>query len=177
MNPTKKFFMFDVESIGLHGEGFAVGFVIFDLDGNTVFQGMFACPPNAARGSKEGHLWVQENMPTLRATHDSPWQVRAAFWKVWTEHHNPGDCLMLADVPWPVEARFLAQCVDDHPVAREWGGPYPLIDIASLLVMVGRDPLAKANRKPEEMPEHDPLADALQSARLFKEHALEKFRV
>lgn len=177
MTPPTKFLVFDVESVGLHGEGYAVGYVLLDLDGNKLETDLFACSWNAAAGSPEGFEWLQKNAPSLRGTHDAPWQVRAAFWKRWRELSSPGDCLMLADVPWPVEARFLAQCIDDHPVGRCWGGPYPLLDIASLLFMVGRDPLAKSARNPDELPEHDPLCDALQSARLFKEHALEKFRV
>jgi hypothetical protein len=68
---------------------------------------------------------------------------------------------------WPVEARFLAACVDDNPMTHEWSGPYPLHDLASVLMAAGRDPLAKNERLPGELPEHDPLADARQSARLL----------
>jgi hypothetical protein len=48
-------------------------------------------------------------------------------------------------------------------------GPYPLHDLASILLAHGRDPLAKNERLPEELPEHDPLNDARQSARLLHE--------
>jgi hypothetical protein len=158
--------VFDVESIGLHGEGFAVGFVVVDTEGNQHDCGAYACCPSAAQGSSEGHEWVKNNCPKLTITHQAPWQVRAAFWRKWHEW-KAKDALLAADCCWPVEARFLARCVDDHPNEREWQGPYPLHDIASILLARDQDPLAKREREPDELPEHDPLADARQSARIL----------
>jgi hypothetical protein len=43
-----KFFVFDVESAGLHGEGFAVGFVVVDREGNKRDEGLFVAPVNSA---------------------------------------------------------------------------------------------------------------------------------
>lgn len=164
---TRNIMVFDVESIGLHGEGFAVGFVVLDADGNQHDCGAYACPPSAARGSQQGHEWVRTNCPTLTVTHQSPWQVRSAFWRKWQEW-KAKDAFLAADCCWPVEARFLVQCVDDHPTEREWQGPYPLHDVASILLARGQDPLAKRERLPDELPEHDPLADAKQSARILR---------
>ena len=45
--------VFDVESIGLHGEGWAVGFVLLGHDGETLKEGYFACPQESALGSPE----------------------------------------------------------------------------------------------------------------------------
>ncbi len=163
---ASQFFVFDVESIGLHGEGFAVGFVVRDREGNTLDSGRFACSPSAARGSREGFDWVQANIPTIEPTHDAPWLVRAAFWRRWQAWKEKG-AVLVADCAWPVEARFLAACVDDNPREREWQGPYPLHDLASAFLAIGIDPLAKHDRLPDELPEHDPLADARQSSRLL----------
>jgi len=160
------FFVFDVESVGLHGEGFAVGFIVQDADGNELETGRFACHPNAARGSKEGAEWVASNIRTIEPTHTAPWLVRAAFWRRWREWQGKG-AVLVADCAWPVEARFLMQCVDDSPIEREWQGPYPLHDLASITLARRGDPLAKNERAPIELPEHDPLCDARQSARLL----------
>jgi hypothetical protein len=72
-------------------------------------------------------------------------------------------------VPWPVEAHFLSECVADRPQEREWQGPYPLLDVASVRLAAGLDPLATVDRLPSELPAHDPLADSRQSARLLVE--------
>ena len=39
---------FDVESVGLHGTGFAVGYVVLDKNGNEVESGCFCCPLTSA---------------------------------------------------------------------------------------------------------------------------------
>ncbi len=173
--PIKRYFVFDVESVGLHGEGYAAGFVVLDAEGNKLDSGCFACAPHAARGNEEGFQWIKENAPSLHCSHDSPWQVRAAFWRKWVEHKMPGT-VMVADCGWPVEARFLIQCIEDHPVERTWGGPYPFHELATLMVACGMDPLETRERNSGENPKHDPLADALQSARLLIEcvRAVEK---
>lgn len=172
----KKYMVFDVESVGLHGEGFAVGYVVVDEDGAELDSRAFACHPNNAVSlGSGGRDWIKHNIPELRVTHDSPWLVRRAFWSSWNEWKAKGATLA-ADVPWPVEARFLARCVDDNHESRERDGPYPLIDVASVRLAVGLDPLETGPRLDNEKPQHDPLADARQSARLLIE-ALNEARI
>lgn len=171
MNVKRKYFVFDVESVGLHGEGFAVGWVIVDEEGKEHRNGLIHCPSYNAHGSTDDHTWVMKNVPDLGYTDlEYPFQVRQAFWKAWVmARYDYGNFLtMVADCPWPVEARFLNQCVDDVP-GREWKGPYPLLDVGTALKMVGRDPLGTSERLESELPQHNPLADARQSARLFTE--------
>jgi len=74
---------------------------------------------------------------------------------------------MWADCSWPVEARFLARCVENDFDKREWEGPYPLHEIATVLLLAGKNPSEKFPRQENELPEHNPLNDARQSARLL----------
>lgn len=164
-------FVFDVESIGLHGEGFAVGYVVMDKEGNRMDSGCLATDPCHAKGNAEGHDWAKKNIGRIEHTHNSAWQMRSAFWSKWQEWKAKGATLY-ADCAWPVEARFLIACIDDYPAAREWGGPYPLHDIASVCAAKGIDPITTKTRLEDELPVHNPLADARQSARLL----LEAFR-
>jgi len=173
---VKRLFVFDVESIGLHGEGFAVAWVIVDRikDGwGEVAAGIASCRRNVADGSNEDRSWVRENIPDIvgGAVYSSPRAVRSAFWREWVMRSDvvDGSILMVADCPWPVEARFLAACVDDDPASRKWGGPYPLIDVGAVRLAAGLDPLGTEGRMINEMPVHCPLGDARQSARLFIE--------
>jgi hypothetical protein len=180
---TPLYMVFDCESVGLHGETFAVGWVVVDGGGHEQASGWYSCPPDAAAGSAGGRAWVAANVPDLGATHASPREVRHEFWGLWRQWAGRG-AVLAADVPWPVEARFLAACVDDlrgparafagraadvPPGPREWEGPYPLIDVASVRLAAGLDPLAEVDRRPDELPAHDPLCDARQSARLLVE--------
>lgn len=162
------FMVFDVESIGLHGEGFAVGFVVVAPDGTELDSGAYSCLPDMALGDIPGRAWIVENVPAMEPTHGTPRQVRDAFWTKWREWADKGAALV-ADCAWPVEARFLCACVDQDSMNRAWSGPYPLHDLASVLFAAGMDPNATYPRLDNELPAHHPLADARQSARLFVE--------
>ena len=166
--PSRTFMVFDVESIGLHGEGFAVGYVVINSVGETLEEATIACDPDQADGKSENRKWVAENVPVMTATHHTPFDVREDFWSAWLRWKEQG-AVLVADCCWPVEARFLAACVDDAKRLREWEGPYPLHDVASVLLALGRDPLATNERLPRELPAHHPLNDARQSARLLLE--------
>lgn len=165
------FFVFDVESIGLHGEGFAVGGGIYPPNGEApVGEFLYACPPSSAEGPDAGREWVGNNVPCIDPTHPSPDAVRGAFWEQWMDAKRRFlDILMAADCGWPVEARFLSQCVDGFRGERELQGPYPFHEIASIMEAAGMNPMQKYDRKERERPEHNPLADARQSARLLFE--------
>ncbi len=179
-----------MESIGLHGEGYAVGWV-YVVDGVEVRAGREACDPWVAYGTKDDRDWVAANVPAIPMTQNSTRDVRAAFRaafrSAWFDAKADG-AIMVADCAWPVEANFLTACAADIPEARRWGrpyplhdvpeahlqvhrwrGPYPLHDVATARLCAGLDPLATVMRLPNEEPKHDPLADARQSARLFAE--------
>lgn len=166
MKTEKLFFVFDVESIGLHGEGYAVGWVVVGETGATYEESYLACLPGAASGTASSREWVEKNIPQIPITHNTPRAVRDAFWLIWQLWKRNG-AVLVADCCWPVEARFLAQCVDDSPQTREWEGPYPLHDVASVLLARGEDPLATRERLHTELPQHHPLKDAKQSARIL----------
>jgi hypothetical protein len=158
----ERFFVVDVESIGLHGEGFAVGIVVVGVSGEFYEARAFSCPPAAAQGEPEGREWVHKNVPMLVQTAETPQHMRAQFWTVW-DHWRRRGAKMVADCAWPVEARFLNACIDDD-LRRHWNGPYPLLELASFLVAIGKDPLKEYPRMDDE-PLHNPLGDARQSAR------------
>ena len=168
--------VFDVESVGLHGEGFAVGYVVIDDFGKEYARGLYSCPPREAFGFNEKHYqWINEHVPDLRPhTHENPHGIREAFWRDWEDYGSQG-ALLVADCPWPVEARFLQDCIAADIENREFKGPYPLIDVASVRLAAGLDPLGTEERRANELPIHNPLSDARQSARLLIE-ALELVR-
>jgi hypothetical protein len=168
--------VFDVESIGLHGEGFAVGYVVIEEDEETD-SGYYHCMPGMALGRDEGREWIEKNVrPILEEYVTVRWSIRSAdtkivrklFWDKW-EYWKAQGARLAADVPWPVEVNFLSACIADDPITRNWQGPYPLLDIASIRIGIGLDPLGTEERLPDELPIHHPLADARQSARLMRE--------
>lgn len=172
----KRYFVFDVESIGLHGQAFAVGGGCFLENGAVQWEFRIACDPALAEGSDIDRKWVHENVPPIEITASGPKMLRDLFWAMWSKGKREG-CIMAADCAWPVEGRFLNTCIEDNPVSRAWEGPYPLVEISSVLMSAGMDPVAEYDRLPSE-PKHDPLGDARQSARLLSAalHELEQHR-
>lgn len=168
---SKFFFVFDVESIGLHGGSFAVAWVVIDKHGAIQEEEVFSVEPEYVCGcgdSSNDRAWVKENVPPIKVTHSDERDMRNAFWDKWIEWKEKG-ALLVADCPWPVEARFLSRCIDDNHKERCWDGPYPFLDLASILFALGMDPIGTFPRKPNEEPAHHPLADAKQSARILVE--------
>lgn len=161
--------VFDVESVGLHGEGFAAGAVVVDTEtGETLEEFAEGCHPGGAIGTAEDREWVMNNLPGLIITHPYPGYMRDAFWTFWRKWADQG-AFLLADCAWPVEANFLSSCIAHDPHDRKWQGPYPLLDLAPILWAQGIDPKGTFGRLENELPVHDPLADARQTARLLLE--------
>lgn len=170
---SKTFFVFDVESIGLHGEGFAVAGGVYLENGAAQWEFKFACPVDMAEGYAMDRDWVRKNVPVMEGTHRETYGLRVAFWTEWARAKRAG-ATMAAECLWPVEARFLSDCIRDD-AQRLDEAPYPVLEISSVMLAAGMDPLATYDRMPSEMPRHDPLADARQSARLLA-MALDKIK-
>lgn len=163
----QSFFVFDAESIGLHGEAFAVAGGIY-IDGSARSEFRFSCQPSEAQGAESDRNWVRENVPVFEITHRSPRALRHAFWTEWRKAKDTyPEITMAAECLWQVEANFLSSCIADEPDARRWSGPYPFHEISSFMLAAGMDPMAVYEREASERPAHDPLADARLSARLL----------
>lgn len=111
---------------------------------------------------------MELNVPPLGQTSPTKLHLRNTFWHEWRRWADVG-AVLVADCAWPVEANFLSACVRQNHAEREWRGPYPLHDLASVMLARGRNPLAPNDRLPDELPAHHPLHDARQSARLLIE--------
>lgn len=163
----RHWFSLDVESMGLLGEPFAVGWVIVDEEGNEKEEGYLAYPHLTEGVSPDDMKWMQENVlphlpePNCKDADD----LCHRFWDAWTTAHVNYDGLtMVSDVPFPVEAGFLLRCLKMLGLGMG-DSPLPIIDVASVLLATGQDPLGTYSRLDNELPAHNPLNDARQSVR------------
>lgn len=174
ITPNTPVFIFDCESIGLHGEVFAVAGGVYlrgeALPGSEFY---FHCPRENVAGDPEDREWVNENVPAAGEGGEVlfyPDSLRRRFWHAWEQAKFEWKGIqMAAECLWPVEARFVLACIEDARKIRCWQGPYPFHEIASFLSAAGMDPMQTYDRRENELPAHDPLADARLSARLLNE--------
>lgn len=155
----------DVESIGLHGPSFAVAWVYMTMSGDILSESVHALRPDSIRcDDLESLKWVQENVKLKPEEYNcfSQIQMHHHFWKFWEDIRLR--TIMAADCTWPVESNFLSACVADDK-ARNWHGPYPLLDIVSFRLGTCESGMKTEAREPNELPIHHPLMDARQSAR------------
>ncbi len=153
---------FDVESNGLHGDFFALGGVVMDKNGiiHASFAGQTKVP-------EPTNSWVVENvLPKISKLpyFSSQKELRFAFWN-WYELYNK-DSFIFVNTGYPVEARFLLSSYDEDPKKRMEIQPYPLYDLATLLLVSGFDPkLSSEETVAEEIrgriiEKHNPLWDS-----------------
>ena len=152
-------FVFDVESDGLYGDGFAVGAVVTDKQGNVI-DSVQACSLQNVTNE-----WVKENvLPHLNDIPmvDSRRTVRDTFWQFYLKWKD--QCHIFSDVAYPVEANFLRQCALENN--GEWVAPFPLLDISSVMFACGYDPLTDGESfTGSSGAKHNPLFDASVSAK------------
>lgn len=180
------YFVFDVETVGLFGPPFAFGYIVCDktgveLESNGFWVNLFQ--PGTLQAYKSSWTftdndveWITKNvLPPVRAEEQNALhevqtmsELLMQFWKIWDwckDHYD--DIVMVADCPFPVETNFVGAVLTLLNKANMDNSPYPFLDVASMLLARSLDPLANYRRYEDEKPEHNPLADARQSARLL----------
>lgn len=163
---TKTIISLDLEANGLHGQIFAAAVTCYEA-GREVNHWWARCPIDGPVAP-----WVADHV--LPALADMPVTVASythllTEWRLVFDAHDRADTLVIAHIPWPIEARFLW---DAHH-ADEFSGPYPLIDVASMLHQAGEDPRsvddylrARGIPLPAGTPHH-PLYDCRAAAAVY----------
>jgi len=159
-----KILVVDVETNGLFGMPFAVGALVFDTDTLNTLTSF------CGRGPVVGEPVEFVNMHVLPAVtglpeYQSNAQLRLAFWQWYKTNCN--GCKVFADVGYPVESLWFRVCQAD--VGDSWGGPYPLHEIATLLLATGIDDDISRNEFADNplgdtFEQHNPMHDAIVSA-------------
>jgi hypothetical protein len=180
----------DAESWGLHGPILAVGMVIGDLVERCSRDDIkrlevafveresswFWCSDEPlgkrAAVSRDDLEWARRYViPGLQEASRGQQDlvvcgrttVIQRFKLAWLKEAAKGTELW-AECGWPVEARLLMEAQFSR-----LDGPLPLHEIASVRKAAGFNPVFVQPRQPAEKPEHHPVCDARQSARLLAE--------
>lgn len=159
------FIVIDVESNGLYGQAFCVGAIVMDYGGRVLSDFICRCPIDQVIED-----FVEENViPPLDAAGieedaKSPDELKEKFieWYADASTCNPDSrrpIKVYVDVGYPVDTAFLYSL-------RGMVGPYPLLDVATMLYAWGEDPLIKRSEFAADLigtskgHSHDPRWDA-----------------
>ncbi len=153
-------FIVDAETDGLYGSFLSVAALVTTSEGEQADLFYGAVSPDLLQVRSE---WVKKNvLPYISAAHtffSSEDELLRAFWDFWMKHRETSVCI--ADVCYPVEARLFSRCVQMSPEEREFQGPFPLLDLSTLLLARGI-PVDTSRKELTSLSlvQHDALNDA-----------------
>lgn len=159
-----KILSFDLETNNLHGKPFAIGALVIDGHGTISDSFTARCPITG-----ETDEWVKANViPAVKDmpnTHGSYREMREAFWRWYILAEAESDYVLVAN-GYPVEYRFLIDCQEADLKKRYWQHPFPILDLASILIAKGLESnvdkgrIRKKLHKESAFAQHNPFDDA-----------------
>lgn len=134
-----KYVFLDVESDGLYGNFLTAALIVVDNEGNEISRAYY--------GICKEHMhvtdpWVIEHVLPIIGDYEeceNEKQLLQKTWDFWLQYQETA--YMICDVAYPVECRFLRACVALNQSEYMCKAPFPLIDLSSLLMAKGYDPL------------------------------------
>ena len=129
-------FFVDAETDGLYGGFLSIAVLVTDHYGEEADHFYAAVEAPQVRSA-----WVREHvLPRLAYAEEFVPNEQALlerFWHLWIQARE--GAVRIADVAYPVEARLFAKCVEAELPQREFLGPFPIYDLATLLAARGID--------------------------------------
>ena len=165
----EKYLFVDAETNGLYGEFITVAMIVTDENGNEIdcfYEGI------KIDAKSEYTKWVIDNvLPylgeyTVRETQE---ELLKEVWKFWLKWK--GQVYVIADIPYPVEARLFSKCVEENVEEREFLAPFPLLDLGSMLFIKNKEPLIERDSLLQEQREgivHNALSDVKTMIKIWK---------
>ena len=163
---NKGYIFLDVETVGFTGEPFAVGYITTNIKGDIINEVCYYYEPDLTDADEETKDWITKNCLENLRNKTIKYTLLLESKREFISLTKVSLTFLLenywivADCPYPCEARLLNLC-------ELYTEPYPIIDLSSMLLFNGFNPLGTYERKEDELPKHNPLADARQTRRLF----------
>ena len=174
---NNKYLFVDAETDGLYGKFISIAMVVADHAGNEL-EHIYVGLSNPEKHIKE--KWVLENvLPILGKyeEYDDEHSLLEAAWSFWRA--NAQNSYVIADVMHPVESRLFTMCVEQEVEGRIFQGPFPMLDLSSMLYTVGINPLEAREKlaKPlDKGMQHNALYDARMAMAIWKKYIFPKLQ-
>lgn len=135
----KKLVFIDVESDGLYGSFLTVALIVTDSKGNEIERAYYGIKRENMHITEP---WVEENViPKLGVYEECETEdeLLRKTWNLWQKYREVA--YVVCDVGYPVEARLWEKCTRLDLEENTFKAPFPLVDISSMLLAKGIDPL------------------------------------
>lgn len=129
----------DAETDGLYGGFLTVALIVTDWNANE-FERAYYGIRKENMDVKEP--WVMENvLPRLGAYEEcmDETELLKKVWAFWLQYEQ--EAYVVCDVGYPVEMRLFEKCVLLNEEQNKWKAPFPMLDLSSILLAKGYEPL------------------------------------
>lgn len=161
-------FFVDAETDGLYGSFLSVGIIVTDQECREIERFYYGI--NKAR-MVVTDAWTREHVLPILGEYEiceSEEELLDRVWAAWMKYHD--SAFAIADVTYPVEARLFRRCVEKDIAVRKLMGPFPFLDLSSLLYARGYEPLAdrKNLSRYDHGPQHNALFDVEMEVQIYR---------
>lgn len=150
----------DVETDGLYGAFLSAALIATDMQGNEIERAYYGIEKSKLKITEP---WVIENVLPRMGDYEpceNEEELLRKAWGFWIRYQE--SAYAAAYVGYPVESRFLEACVRMNLPENTFKAPFPLLDLSSILLAKGYDPLLDLEELVTEdiaMNKHNPLYD------------------
>ena len=131
-----KIFSFDTETNGLYGQAFAIGAIVTE-NGKEVARYTGRCPIE-----EKIVPWVKQNvLPKIRGIKENLASYKDLlndFYRFYVNNKEAAD--IITHISYPVETKVMRDMIELNLKERAQNSPFPLIDVAGVLIAKGEDP-------------------------------------
>ena len=135
-----KYMFVDAETDGLYGRILSIAALVCDSKGNEIETFDHYC---SVTEEDIEDPWVKEHVYPILKTGIEEKDEHSLLCSFWNFYKKQSDCAIIGDVTYPVECRVFEKCVRMDLPGRAFEGPFPLMDLSSMLYAKGYDPLTE----------------------------------
>lgn len=172
MNTRKKIMFIDAETDGLYGSFISIAAKVLDKKSGKVEDSLYIGIAKDVLQVKDA--WTKEHvLPYLGEYKEFKAQEELLefFWAFYVQKRE--DTEVIGDVIYPIENRLFASCVEMDVANRIFMGPFPLLDLSSMLYAKGIDPMVEREKLIEHTIEgnkHNAMYDIELSIEIWKKY-------
>ena len=159
----------DVETDGLYGGFLSAPLIATDMQGNEIERAYYGIEKSKLNITEP---WVIEHVLPYMGEYEACENEEELLHKAWTFWMKYQEtAYAVAYVGYPVECRFLEACVRMNVSEHAFQAPFPLLDLSSILLAKGYDPLLNLEELVTEDVagnKHNPLYDVEMAVMAWK---------